>query len=264
MFSGVNYEFEEEDTVGSIFFVVGSRLTVLHFSITKQGLLLDQGSVMHYPFPYGQARFVDWVRNSRDSFLLGVVAEEEGRTVLKVHNLEAGLGICGESVEWRLEKPNLLQFCSPGNGEVLLLTYNEVALHQYRNPSALKNYRTRGNYGQACHVGEGVYAHIGEELTLFGRNQLSLYGQIKFQDELLLKQSGLTASCFLGEVEGVKMLGVTTIEGDVYLMAVREKTWRMVDRISSVGAILSMKAVEGSEAMLALTYRRQKYGIAML
>jgi hypothetical protein len=87
VFSGVNYEFEEEDTVGSIFFVMGSRLTVLHFSITKQGLMLDQSSVMHYVFPYAEVRFVDWVRNSSESFLLGVIVEEEEKTLLKVHNL---------------------------------------------------------------------------------------------------------------------------------------------------------------------------------
>jgi hypothetical protein len=78
-----------------------------------------------------------------------------------VFDLEKGAGVCAESMEWRFEKANLLQFYSCVAGELLVVTYNEVSLHNYKSSSALRNYRTRGNYGQGFYLGDGFYGHLG-------------------------------------------------------------------------------------------------------
>jgi hypothetical protein len=82
-------------------------------------------------------------------------------------------------LEWRFEKVNLLQFYSVIPGEMLIVTFNEVSLHNYKQHYPLKNYRTRGNYGQGFYLEEGFYGHVGEELITFNRDRLVAYGQVK-------------------------------------------------------------------------------------
>jgi len=43
----------------------------------------------------------------------------------------------------------------------------------------LKNYRTRGNYGQGFIFDNEFYGHAGEELILFSKDKLKTYGQIR-------------------------------------------------------------------------------------
>ncbi len=59
------------------------------------------------------------------------------------------------------------------------MTYNEIALYRYKKHYPLKNYRTRGNYGQGFVMDRGYYGHIGEELIVFSQEKLRSYGEVK-------------------------------------------------------------------------------------
>ena len=71
---------------------------------------------------------------------------------------------------WKFNKKNLLHFSSYPSGDILITTYDEIALHKYRSDQPLKCYRTKGTYGQGFALGDGFYGHVGKELVVFSRD----------------------------------------------------------------------------------------------
>jgi hypothetical protein len=112
------------DTKGTIFYTVKHQLVTIDFLINKQGILVDSRNITHYKIPYMRYRYIGWVRNLKYSKLIGIIEENEEKTILKVHNLDHKLGITAESVEWKMEKINMLQFYCEVPNEIVVLTYN--------------------------------------------------------------------------------------------------------------------------------------------
>ena len=82
--------------------------------VSKQdGVEVDSNNVVQLETSCMKIRYIDWIKHETSIFLLGLVVEnEKGETALKVYNLEIGLGLNEETVEWRLEKLNMLHFLS--------------------------------------------------------------------------------------------------------------------------------------------------------
>jgi hypothetical protein len=70
-------------------------------------------------------------------------------------------------------------------------------------------------------LGQGFYAHIGEELTVFSQDKLKTYGQLKFEEEALMKESGLVSCNYLGQfLNDGQIIALTTIDRGLYLLVI--------------------------------------------
>jgi hypothetical protein len=135
----------------------------------------------------------------------------------------------------------MLHFESIVQGELLIVTYNEVALHNYRSNSALKTYRTKGNYGYGFHLGDGYYGHIGCELIVFSRDRLRTYGQVKANNIAVSFGTLCLTDCSpLGFIGEGTVFALQTYEGEVYLMTLLEKTYTINRIFSTIGPILEL------------------------
>ena len=76
--------------------------------------------------------------------------------------MKKGSPLRTENSCWKLGKKNLLHFCSNPTGDILIATYDEIALHKYKIDQPLKCYRTKGVYGQGFTLENGLYGHIGK------------------------------------------------------------------------------------------------------
>lgn len=65
--------FDVHDTKGSIFFAINHRITLIDFSITRLGIKIDKTKKIE--IPYVQYRFIDWVKNKKNTKLLGIIEE---------------------------------------------------------------------------------------------------------------------------------------------------------------------------------------------
>lgn len=84
-----------------VFYTRGHILVLLHFTINERGISIDHSNIIKYPLPNFNVRFAQWIKHSQSLFLLGLVAEEGNKTVLCVFDLEKGVGVCEDSLEWR-------------------------------------------------------------------------------------------------------------------------------------------------------------------
>jgi len=95
--------------------------------------------------------------------LLGVIQEQTDQsTTICCYEIKKGWPFIPEAISWRFFKKNLLHFNSQRNGDILITTYDEIALHKYKLDQPLKCYRTKGTYGQGFALGDGFYGHIGK------------------------------------------------------------------------------------------------------
>ena len=86
----------------------------------------------------------------------------------------------------------------------------------------MRNYRTRGNYGQGFILDHEYYGHIGEELIIFSQEKLKTYGQVKQKNGVVF--DNLAYSKLLDE----KTVLLQTYEGGAYLLYINEQTFELV------------------------------------
>jgi hypothetical protein len=63
------------------------------------------------------------------------------------------------------------------------MTYDEIALHRFKQQNPIRCFRTKGNYGQGFYLGEGYYGHVGKELVVFSSGRLRTFKDFRFDDE---------------------------------------------------------------------------------
>ncbi len=157
--------------------------------------------------------------------MLGVVVEkQDGETSLEVYEIRCETEW---KLVWTLSKKNMLRFYSTNNYELLLLTYDEVALYRYKQ-APLCTYRTGGNYGQGLSLGEGLYGQVGKQLILFSKEKLTPINSYHFPDPQLFEEGGFKECVKLGEMEGVgHVLCLLTHRCELYFLTILNNECRM-------------------------------------
>lgn len=72
-YSGINYQFEEKDTVGVAFYSNGLEVVLVQFGVSLRGVAIDTNSIIKYTMPAVEIRHIGWVKHSDSIFLLGVI-----------------------------------------------------------------------------------------------------------------------------------------------------------------------------------------------
>ena len=63
IYSGVNYQFEEKDTVGTVFYCNGIELVLIQFGVNLRGISIDTNSIIKYHLPSVRVRNVGWIKH---------------------------------------------------------------------------------------------------------------------------------------------------------------------------------------------------------
>lgn len=73
--SGVTFDFEENDTVGALFYTIQRKIVVLQFVINKQGIIIGKISEEKVPSDMS-IRYIDWIRQGTSESSLGFIMEK--------------------------------------------------------------------------------------------------------------------------------------------------------------------------------------------
>jgi len=99
-----------------------------------------------------------------------------------VYNLDKSLRVSQQAEILSYEKINLLEFCCPANGKLLVLTHNEVTLLELPSLRVVCAYGVRERFGKLLSISHELYGYVGEELSLFSGTNMKSFGSLTFND----------------------------------------------------------------------------------